>query len=168
MSKLKASSVHLLSALHYQSFPNDSFGNHKPQILHNSHALFLPCKMDTADFHIRFPSLEMKQHKKGKVRFLSNSHSMSGQGKSYGGTRVEQLPKCSSEHCSGQGGAPRSRKPLDKNKPLGPFLILILRSKDFLFLWAFFQLCTAARPLGPSPVLCCWLPSQWTPPCILL
>lgn len=61
----------LSSCLH--SFPNDPSGNHKPQILHNSHALFLPCKMDTADFHIRFPSLETKQHKKGKVGFLSNS-----------------------------------------------------------------------------------------------
>lgn len=92
VAKLKASSVQMPSALHYQSFPNDSSGNHKPQILHNSHGLFLPCKMDTDDFHNQFPSLEMKQHKNEKVRFLSNSLSMSDQGKASGGTRVEQPP----------------------------------------------------------------------------
>lgn len=97
VAKLKASSVQMPSALHYQSFPNDSSGNHKPQILHNSHGLFLPCKMDTADFHNQFPSLEMKQHKNEKVRFLSNSLSMSDQGKASGGIRVEQPPNCSSE-----------------------------------------------------------------------
>lgn len=41
--------------------------------LHNSHVLFLPCKLATVDFQIKFPSLETKQREEGQVIFLSVS-----------------------------------------------------------------------------------------------
>lgn len=120
---------------------------------------FCPARWTQLIFTFDFPAWKRNSTKKRRLGFFPIPPSMSSQGKDCGGTRVEQLPNCSSEHHSGYGDAPRNRRPLDQNKTPGPFLILILRSKDFPFLWTLFHLCAAARPLGPSPVLCCWLPS---------